>query len=176
MNTRLCKDELTRIPVWVKIHDVPIQAFSEDDLSIITSNIESLTIGVPLIKNTGFTIETVTIEYEWKPPRCDLCKILGHIHNHCPKKVSISPIVATSNVVTPTAATSNVVTPTVEKTNDGFQIVGKKRKATTSAPKKGTTNVDESDEGVKNVYDESDNLFQNTKTDESSPSFTAVVG
>nr|GFA38996.1 hypothetical protein [Tanacetum cinerariifolium] len=162
---------------------------------------ESLTIGVPLIENTGFTIETVTIEYEWKPPRCDLCKIFGHIHNHFPKKVSISPIVATSNVVTLTAATSNVVTPTVKKTNDGFQIVEKRKKgksksinggqfggpsvkqnvmyepkATTSVPKKGTTNVDESNEGVENVYDESDNLFQNTKIDESSPSFTAVVG
>nr|GFB90887.1 hypothetical protein [Tanacetum cinerariifolium] len=29
---------------------------------------ESLTIGVPLIENTGFNIE-----YEWKPPYCDLC-------------------------------------------------------------------------------------------------------
>ncbi|GJX89820.1 zinc knuckle CX2CX4HX4C containing protein [Tanacetum coccineum] len=172
--------------------------------------LESLTIGVPLIENTGITIETITIEYEWKPPRCDLCKIFGHIHDHCPKKVLISPIVANSNVVTPTAATSNVVAPTVEKTNDGFQTMGKKEeegyepKATTSAPKKKTTNVgnaksmlnttitstkkgniatsnpyfaleDESDEDVENVYDESDNLFQSTKTDKSS-SFTAAVG
>ncbi|GJS01239.1 hypothetical protein Tco_0317747 [Tanacetum coccineum] len=77
---------------------------------------------------------------------------------HCPKKVSI----------TPSAITSNVATSTVEKTNDKFQTVGKKKKkkgkskstnggqfgghpvkqtvryepkATTSAPKKGTTNV-----------------------------------
>ncbi|GKD57114.1 hypothetical protein Tco_1290501 [Tanacetum coccineum] len=33
---------------------------------------ESVTIGVPLIEDTVFTIETVTIEYEWKPPRRDL--------------------------------------------------------------------------------------------------------
>ncbi|GJX54177.1 zinc knuckle CX2CX4HX4C containing protein [Tanacetum coccineum] len=39
MNTCLCKKELTRIPVWVKIHDVPIQVFSEDGLSIIASQI-----------------------------------------------------------------------------------------------------------------------------------------
>ncbi|GJT06947.1 zinc knuckle CX2CX4HX4C containing protein [Tanacetum coccineum] len=88
--------------VWVKIHDVPIQVFSEDGLSIIASQIgkpimldsytslmcieswgrssfarclieinaddvlkESLTIGVPLIEDTGFIIKTVsTIEYE----------------------------------------------------------------------------------------------------------------
>ncbi|GJY23017.1 zinc knuckle CX2CX4HX4C containing protein [Tanacetum coccineum] len=113
MNTRLCKEELTRILVWVIIHDVLIQVFSEDGLSIIASQIESLTMGVPLIEDMGFTIETVTIEYEWKPPRCDLCKIFGHVPDHCPKKVSITPIVDT---------------PIVEKTNDGFQTVRKKKK------------------------------------------------
>ncbi|GKE35979.1 zinc knuckle CX2CX4HX4C containing protein, partial [Tanacetum coccineum] len=39
LNTRLCKEELTRILVWVRIHDVPIQVFSEDGLSIIASHI-----------------------------------------------------------------------------------------------------------------------------------------
>nr|GEU50779.1 hypothetical protein [Tanacetum cinerariifolium] len=107
MSTHLSKEELTRILVWVKIHDVPIQFFSEDGLSIITSQIEdvlqeSLTIGVTLIDDTRFTIEIVTIEYEWKPPRCDLCKIFGHVHDHFPKKVSIPITVVTSNVPTPT--------------------------------------------------------------------------
>ncbi|GKB43368.1 zinc knuckle CX2CX4HX4C containing protein, partial [Tanacetum coccineum] len=39
MSTRLSKKELTRIPVWVKIHDVPIHIFSEDGFSIIASQI-----------------------------------------------------------------------------------------------------------------------------------------
>ncbi|GJX30428.1 hypothetical protein Tco_0238507, partial [Tanacetum coccineum] len=140
-----------------------------------------------------FTIETVTIEYEWKPPRCDQCKIFCHIHDHCPKKVSISHTVATSNVVTPTVATSNVVTPTVVKTNDGFQIMGKRRRrvnpsllmvitiTTTNKGNIATSNLysaleDESDDDVENVYNESDNLFQSTKTGESSSSFTAAIG
>nr|GEZ73493.1 zinc knuckle CX2CX4HX4C [Tanacetum cinerariifolium] len=195
MDTILCKEELTRILVWVKIHDVPIQVFSEDSFSITTSQIgkpimldyyttsmcieswgissfsyclieinaddvlkESLTIGVPLIEGTAFTIETVSIEYEWKPPRCDLCKIFGYVQYHCLKKVSITPAVVTFTVATPT----------VENTNDGFQTKGKNKKkqgkskstngvqfsghsikqsvryepkATTSAPKKGATNV-----------------------------------
>ncbi|GKB14373.1 zinc knuckle CX2CX4HX4C containing protein, partial [Tanacetum coccineum] len=118
---------------------------------------ESLTMGVPLIEGMGFTIETVTIEYEWKPPRCDQCKIFGHVQDHCPKKV----------LITPSVVTSNVATPTIEKTNYGFQTVGKKKKkdkskstnggqfgghmvkqtvryepkAITSIPKKETTNV-----------------------------------
>ncbi|GKE42531.1 zinc knuckle CX2CX4HX4C containing protein [Tanacetum coccineum] len=242
MSTCLCKAELTRIPVWVKIHDVPIQVFSEDGLSIIASQIgkpimldsytssmcteslgrssfarclieinaedalkKSLTIGVPLIEDTGFTIETVTIKYDWKPPRCDLCKIFGYVHHHCPKKMSI-PI----TVVTPV-----VPTPIVEMTNDGFQTVKQnvryEPKATTSAPKKGAANLgnasksssmknqpskatitstkegkitmpysyaaleDESDEDVENVYDESANLFR-SKTGESSSTFTTAAG
>ncbi|GJT94129.1 gypsy type transposase [Tanacetum coccineum] len=39
IDRRLCKEELTRIPVWVKIHNVAIQVFSEDGLSIISSQI-----------------------------------------------------------------------------------------------------------------------------------------
>ncbi|GKF59009.1 hypothetical protein Tco_0175795, partial [Tanacetum coccineum] len=69
--------------------------------------------GVPLIEGSGFTIETVTIEYEWNPPRCDLSKIFGYVHDHCPKKVSVPP----------TDVTHNDVTPTIEKANDGFQTV-----------------------------------------------------
>ncbi|GKC61884.1 zinc knuckle CX2CX4HX4C containing protein [Tanacetum coccineum] len=42
MNTRPCKEELTLIPVWVQIHDVPIQVFSEDGISLITSEIGKL--------------------------------------------------------------------------------------------------------------------------------------
>jgi hypothetical protein len=37
IDTRLCKEELTRILVWVKLHDVPIQVFEEDGISLIAS-------------------------------------------------------------------------------------------------------------------------------------------
>ncbi|GJV46924.1 zinc knuckle CX2CX4HX4C containing protein [Tanacetum coccineum] len=218
IDTRLCKDDLTRISVWVKIHDVPIQVFFfKDGLSIIASQIgkpimldsyttlmcieswgrssfarclieinmedvlqETLTMGVPLIEGTGFTIETHS----------------DYVKDHCPKKVSITPFVVTSNVATPS----------VEKTNDGFQTVGIKKKkngkskstnggqfgghpvkqtvryepkATTNAPKKGTTNSaldEESEEEVKNVYDESANLLQSRKTGGSSSTFTVAAG
>ncbi|GJZ21132.1 putative reverse transcriptase domain-containing protein [Tanacetum coccineum] len=193
MDTRLLKEELTRIPIWVKLHDVPIQVFEEDGISLIATFIgkpvmldsytssmcndswgrssfarclievnseadlvDVVTIGIPSLSEDDFTKETIRVEYEWRPPRCDTCKIFGHVHDYCPKKVVSPPIVATSNVVTPNA----------EKTNDGFQTVGKKKKrkgkskstnggqftgpsvkhnvryepkATTSAPKKGTT-------------------------------------
>ncbi|GJV07232.1 zinc knuckle CX2CX4HX4C containing protein [Tanacetum coccineum] len=197
-----------------------IKVNSEADL------VDVVTIGILSLSGDGFTNETIRVEYEWRPPRCDTCKIFGHVHDYCPKKVVSPPIVATSNVVTPNA----------EKTNDGFQTVSKKKKrkgkskstnggqftgpsvkhnvryepkVTTSAPKKGTTYVgytsqstpmlkttgnsskkdnlsmsnsfsdlneeEEEDEDVKNVYDESANLIQNTKASGSS-SFTAAAG
>ncbi|GJT53586.1 zinc knuckle CX2CX4HX4C containing protein [Tanacetum coccineum] len=116
-DTKLLKEELTRILIWVKLHDVPLQVFKEDaDL------IEAVTIGIPSLTGEDFTKETIRVEYEWRPPRCDECKIFGHVHDQCPKMVVSPPIVATPNVVN----TSTVVTPTVE--NDGFQAVGKKKK------------------------------------------------
>ncbi|GJR00184.1 zinc knuckle CX2CX4HX4C containing protein [Tanacetum coccineum] len=186
---------MLELRVQVKLHDVPIQVFKEDGISLIATfigkpvmldsytssmcndswgrssfawclievNLEAdlvdvVTIGIPSLSEDDFTKETIRVEYEWRPPRCDTCKIFGHVHDYCPKKVVSPPIVATSNVVTPNA----------EKTNDGFQTVGKKKKrkgkskstnggqftgplvkhnvryepkATTSAPMKGTTYV-----------------------------------
>ncbi|GKB65630.1 ribonuclease H-like domain-containing protein [Tanacetum coccineum] len=37
MDTILPKEELTRILIWVKLHDVPIQVFEEDDISLIAT-------------------------------------------------------------------------------------------------------------------------------------------
>ncbi|GKC75879.1 zinc knuckle CX2CX4HX4C containing protein [Tanacetum coccineum] len=37
MSTSLLKEELTRIPIWVKLHDVPLQVFKEDDISLIAT-------------------------------------------------------------------------------------------------------------------------------------------
>nr|GEW77248.1 hypothetical protein [Tanacetum cinerariifolium] len=114
MDTRLLKEELTRILIWVKLHDVPIQVFEEDEAHLV----DVVIIGIPSLTRDDFTKETIRVGYEWRPPRCNTCKIFGHIHENLPKKVATPPIVATSNVVTPT----------VKKTNDGFQTVGKKKK------------------------------------------------
>ncbi|GKB18559.1 zinc knuckle CX2CX4HX4C containing protein [Tanacetum coccineum] len=63
MNTRPCKEELTLIPVWVKIYDVPIQVFSKDGISFIASQIaeealkDCITMGIPLPEGIRFTKE-----------------------------------------------------------------------------------------------------------------------
>ncbi|GJX68816.1 zinc knuckle CX2CX4HX4C containing protein [Tanacetum coccineum] len=194
MDNRLLKEELTRIPIWFKLHDGPTQGRSSFVRCLIEVNskadlVDAVTIGIPSLTEDGFTKETIHV---------------------------VSP---------PIVTTFNVVTPTVEKTNDEFQMVGKKKKrkgkykstnggqfagpsvkqnvryepkATTSAPKKEATNVDnasksssmlktagnfptkdnittsnsysvlndeeeDEEEHVENVYDESANLFPNTK-------------
>nr|GEV59815.1 hypothetical protein [Tanacetum cinerariifolium] len=38
-NLELAKDAVTKVPVWVKIHKVPVVAYSEDGLSMIASQI-----------------------------------------------------------------------------------------------------------------------------------------
>ncbi|GJR81781.1 zinc knuckle CX2CX4HX4C containing protein [Tanacetum coccineum] len=156
-DTKLLKEELTRIPIWVKLHDVPLQVFEEDGISLIaffigkhvmldsyTSSmcndswgrssfarclievnseadlVEAVTIGIPSLTGEDFIKETIHVEYEWRPPRCDECKIFGHVHDQCPKKVVCPPIVATPTVV------NTSIVPTVE--NEGFQAVGKKEK------------------------------------------------
>lgn len=34
-------------------------------------------------KEGGYTKDIVRIEFEWKPPRCDHCKIFGHTDSSC---------------------------------------------------------------------------------------------
>ncbi|GJU99782.1 hypothetical protein Tco_1329053 [Tanacetum coccineum] len=140
------------------------------------------TIGIPSLFEDDFTKETICVEYEWRPPRCDTCKTK--------KRKGKS------------------------KSTNGGQFTGPsvkhnvryEPKATTSAPKKGTTYVgytsqstpmlktignsskkdnlsmsnsfsalnEEEEEDVENVYDESANLIQNIKAGGSS-SFTAAA-
>ncbi|GJQ95263.1 hypothetical protein Tco_0006402 [Tanacetum coccineum] len=91
------------------------EVYEDEGIAVIASHIDTLTMGVPLIEDSGFLIEIVRIEYEWKPTRCDLRKIFGHVHDQCPKKVTITP-------------------PTEEKANDGFQTVSKRRRRVNQGP------------------------------------------
>ncbi|GJX16025.1 zinc knuckle CX2CX4HX4C containing protein [Tanacetum coccineum] len=154
------KDGLSIIKSWGR------SSFARCLIEINTDDVlkDSLTLGVPIIKESGFTIETINIEYEWKPPRCYLCKIFGHVYDHWPKKVLI-PLI-------------------VKKTNDRFRMVGKKKKKDKSKSTNGGiitmsnsyAALDESKEKVENVYDESPNLFISTKIGESSSTLTVAAG
>ncbi|PWA45854.1 zinc knuckle CX2CX4HX4C [Artemisia annua] len=70
---------------------------------------DSLTVEIPLLDGSGSTIEKIRVEYEWKPPRCDNCKIFGHTLSDCPKVVA-PPVQSTKSV------------------NDGFMTVNNRKK------------------------------------------------
>ncbi|XP_071714513.1 uncharacterized protein [Rutidosis leptorrhynchoides] len=137
----LTKEELGSVPVWIKLHDVPLAGFTADGLSVIASNI-----GTPMMldsytstmcneswgrpnyaramievkADTDFkeTVKVaipsvVKIEYEWKPPRCSACLIFGHMNAQCSK--NIVPKVAN-----------------IQVDKDGFTVVGKNVKQSTA--------------------------------------------
>ncbi|GJR13813.1 hypothetical protein Tco_0796465 [Tanacetum coccineum] len=89
-----------------------LEVFEEDDISLIATFIgkpimlDSYTTSMSTFRRyyhfsygDDFTKEIIRVEYDWRPPRCDICKIFGHVHDTYPKKVVSSPIVTTSNVV-----------------------------------------------------------------------------
>nr|GFB25443.1 zinc knuckle CX2CX4HX4C [Tanacetum cinerariifolium] len=150
VKTSLLKEELTHIPVWIKFHDIPLQVFEEEGVSLIPSYLgksimmdsitssmckdawgrssfarclveinsdsdflDTITIGVPDIDGPGFTKETISVEYEWKPPRCPMCHIFRHSAEWCPKK-------GVTKIVNTTLNTSDQ--------NDGFQQVKSRKR------------------------------------------------
>lgn len=47
---------------------------------------------VPDMMGTEYIKETVEVEYEWKPPKCSLCCVFGHVHESCPKRPPKQPV------------------------------------------------------------------------------------
>nr|GEV75965.1 hypothetical protein [Tanacetum cinerariifolium] len=84
----LLKEDASTVPFWVKLHGVPVMAFSGDGLSAIATKLElkdNIVVAMPKITGEGHYICNVCVEYEWKSPRCAPCKVFGHIHEECPK-------------------------------------------------------------------------------------------
>nr|GEW02498.1 hypothetical protein [Tanacetum cinerariifolium] len=104
MDTRLLKEELTYILIWVKLHEVPLQVFEEDGISLIATFI-----GKPVILDSYTSSMCNDSLGRSSFARC-LIK--------AGKMVSVP-----SRIVIPSVVTHNT-----EKTNDGFQIVDKKKK------------------------------------------------
>ncbi|GJT41070.1 hypothetical protein Tco_0940935 [Tanacetum coccineum] len=70
--------------------------------------VDSLIVPIPFQNGSGHTLETLDIEYKWKPSCCDTCKIYDHMDEHCPKN---------PKTTTPTPVT-----------DDGFVEVNQKEK------------------------------------------------
>ncbi|GKC60205.1 phospholipase-like protein [Tanacetum coccineum] len=125
-NLCLTKPEQEKVPVWVRLHDIPLEGYTGVGISKMASTMgyplaidtytadmcscawgrpsyarvlvevsadkewkEQLVIGVPRPEGEGKTKAIIRVEYEWRPPRCSLCKVYGHDLNNCVKHVVI---------------------------------------------------------------------------------------
>ncbi|GKA50499.1 cytokinin dehydrogenase 3-like protein [Tanacetum coccineum] len=160
----LLKEDVSTVPVWVKLHGVPVTDFSEDGLSSIATKLgtplmldsytsdmcmqswgrssyarvmielradvelkDNIVVAMPKITREGHYTCNVCVEYEWKPPRCSLCKVFRHIHEECPKntgageKKTVKKPSQISRGVPSTASSSGQkkkgVEPTIEVSN-----------------------------------------------------------
>nr|GEX16373.1 hypothetical protein [Tanacetum cinerariifolium] len=92
LDVNLLKEDVGNILVWVKLHGVPLTAFSEDGLGAIATNLgtslmlDSYTSNM-CIQSWGFYTCNVRVEYEWKPPRCACCEVFGHVLDKFPNNI-----------------------------------------------------------------------------------------
>ncbi|GJU58811.1 zinc finger, CCHC-type containing protein [Tanacetum coccineum] len=99
LDVNLLKEDVGNVPVCVKLHGVPVTAFSEDGLSVIATKLalievradvelkDNIVVAIPKLVGEGFYTCTVRVEYEWKPPTCPCCKVFGHVQDECPKNI-----------------------------------------------------------------------------------------
>ncbi|GAV92701.1 LOW QUALITY PROTEIN: Exo_endo_phos domain-containing protein/DUF4283 domain-containing protein, partial [Cephalotus follicularis] len=102
-----------KIPVWVKLMNIPMEYWTVQGLSRLASvlgtplHMDPATEGKQLIsfaricvemmadkqfpeviktRRSNGTLVEVKVEYSWKPPVCDRCKVFDHSTNGCPLK------------------------------------------------------------------------------------------
>ncbi|GJW50346.1 zinc knuckle CX2CX4HX4C containing protein [Tanacetum coccineum] len=93
-NTKLKMEDSTKVPVWIKVHSVPVVAFSEIGTyarALIKLYAEraikdSVVVSIPFSDGSGRSLETLKVEYEWRPYRCSNCKIFDHDDKFCPAR------------------------------------------------------------------------------------------
>ncbi|GKD30746.1 zinc knuckle CX2CX4HX4C containing protein [Tanacetum coccineum] len=119
-NAKLIKEEICLAPFWVKLHNIPILAYSEVgvliEMKFDMELLDSVVVDVLFTNGKRHSLETIEVEYEWKPPRCSTCCIFDHINDQCPKLVK-----------------EVKAFPVTHLDEEGFVTVNKK-KATTSTP------------------------------------------
>nr|GEY35233.1 hypothetical protein [Tanacetum cinerariifolium] len=65
---------------------VLIEVLAENDLK------DELVVAILVGKDRGHTLATISIEYEWKPPRCSTCLVFAHTSDKCPTLPKETPV------------------------------------------------------------------------------------
>ncbi|GJU94607.1 cytokinin dehydrogenase 3-like protein [Tanacetum coccineum] len=77
-NENLLKEDVSIVPVWVKLHGVPVTTFSEDGLSAIATKL-----GTPLM------LDSYTSDMYMQSWGCSSCMVFGHVHEECMKNTGV---------------------------------------------------------------------------------------
>nr|GEX63374.1 hypothetical protein [Tanacetum cinerariifolium] len=117
-------EDISTVPVLVKLHGVPVTAFSEDGLRAIATKLadvelkDNIVVAMPKITREGHYTCNVRVEYEWKPPRYSSCKVFGHVHEECTMNTGAEyrPITKKSTASS-RGNKKSVVEPTIEISN-----------------------------------------------------------
>ncbi|KAL0924089.1 hypothetical protein M5K25_004894 [Dendrobium thyrsiflorum] len=106
------RENLTSLPIWIKIHDLPLACWNSEGISRIASKV-----GIPLAADSLTSSRTrltyarvcvlvdceatypdeimvsldgdlvkLKVQYEWRPIPCTHCKSLIHLSNMCPSR------------------------------------------------------------------------------------------
>ncbi|GKB23403.1 hypothetical protein Tco_0862804, partial [Tanacetum coccineum] len=142
------KEDVGNVPVWVKLHGVPMTAFSEDGLSVIATKLAMIELRVDVefkdtmveamhkLSGVKFYLCIIRVKYEWIPLRCMCCKVFSHILDECIKNIGSN---VAKNLNNPNQATRGVpVGPEVglKPVKQVYRHVFKKKSASTSGNKK----------------------------------------
>ncbi|XP_020702911.2 uncharacterized protein LOC110114389 [Dendrobium catenatum] len=110
------KEEFSAVPIWVKIHDLPLACWNSEGISRIASKV-----GIPVAadklteQKTRLTfaricvlvdnlatypeeiqvsldgdVVSLKVQYEWRPTPCEHCKSLMHASSFCPTKPKLA--------------------------------------------------------------------------------------
>ncbi|GJX77152.1 nucleotide-diphospho-sugar transferase [Tanacetum coccineum] len=161
---KLLKEDVSTVPVWVKLHGVPVTAFREDGLSAITKlgtplMLDSYTFDMYMQSESHYTCN-VHVEYEWKPPRCSFCKVFGHIQEECPKNTGAGEKKIVKKPSQTSRGVLKGVEPTIEVSNSNpFDVLNSVDNDVEFGTNGGTTNL------VNNEATSSGSSFMNIDND-----------
>ncbi|KAI0530918.1 hypothetical protein KFK09_000466 [Dendrobium nobile] len=109
------KDDFKSVPIWVKIHDLPLACWNSEGISRIASKIGvpiaadslteqksrltfarvcvlvdfSATYPEVIIVSLDGDVVCLKVQYEWRPFPCSHCKSLMHFSSSCPSKPEV---------------------------------------------------------------------------------------
>ncbi|GJV18217.1 hypothetical protein Tco_1363540 [Tanacetum coccineum] len=170
-NENLLKEDVSTVPVWVKLHGVPVTSSYAKVMIELRADVElkdNIVVAMPKITREGHYTCNVRVEYEWKPSSCSSCKVFGHIHEECPKNTCAGE---KKTVKKPSQTSRGVpvgVVPTIDVSNSNpFDVLKSVDNDVEFGTNRGTTNL------VNNRATSSGSSFLNV--DNSSSGTTPII-